>query len=110
MIFSLALWLLLPALNAKSVPQHTLTYSQFLRDAGAHQLKSVTIQTNGNAAGTLTNGHDYTTVIPVQLAGSSLLNRLQADKVSIVASTPGTSSGSQVLSWLFLLLPLLFFG
>ncbi|MHB1773108.1 MAG: ATP-dependent metallopeptidase FtsH/Yme1/Tma family protein [Acidimicrobiales bacterium] len=58
------MWVLLPTLHAKSVPSHNLTYSQFLGDVGAHKIKSVTLQTNGQASGTLSNGHDYTTVIP----------------------------------------------
>jgi len=105
---SVLMWVLLPTLGAKKVPTHSLTYSQFLHDAGSHQIKSVTIQTGGQATGTLTNGHDYTTVIPVQLAGAPLLDRLEKDKVSIVASTPGASFGSEVLTWLILLLPFLF--
>ena len=71
------------------------------------QIKTVTI-TSGQASGTLANSHDYTTVIPVQLARSGLLDRLQAARVQITASTPGPSFGSQVLSWLILLLPFLF--
>jgi cell division protease FtsH len=43
----------------------------------------------------------------VQLAGSGLLDRLQAAGVQITASSPGSSFGSQVLSWL-ILLPLVF--
>jgi cell division protease FtsH len=80
-----------------------LTYSQFLSDVSAHQVKSVTIQTDGKASGTLTSGKSYTTVVPVQLAGAALLTSLEAAKVSIVASTPGPSFGSQVLSWLIIL-------
>ncbi|MHB1850125.1 MAG: ATP-dependent zinc metalloprotease FtsH, partial [Acidimicrobiales bacterium] len=83
--------------------------SQFLGDVGAHKIKSVTLQTNGQASGTLSNGHDYTTVIPTQ-AGSSLLDRLEKDNVSIKATTPGASFGSEVLSWLILLLPFLVLG
>jgi cell division protease FtsH len=104
------LWVFLPTLHTKSVPTHNLTYSQFIHDAGSHQVKSVTIQTDGQASGTLTNGSDYTTTIPVQLAGATLLDRLDSDKVSIVASVPGTSFGAQFLSGLVLLLPFLFFG
>jgi cell division protease FtsH len=89
-------------------PDPQSTYSQFLHDASSHQIKSVTIQTGGQATRTLTSGHDYTTVIPVQLASSSLLDRLEKDKVSIVASTPGASFGSELLSWLILLLPFVF--
>jgi len=105
---SLLLWVVLPT-NTK-VPTHNVSYSQFLTDVDTHQVKTVTIQTSGKASGALTNGHNYTTTIPVQLAGPALLARLEAAKVSIVAKSPGTSFGSQVLSWLILLLPLLIFG
>jgi len=102
------LYLALPTMHSAS--QVNLTYSQFLNDVSAHQVKSINIQPSGQATGTLTNGHDFTTVIPVQLAGSGLLDRLEAAKVSIVASAPGTSFGTQVLSWLILLLPLILLG
>ncbi|MHB1873756.1 MAG: ATP-dependent zinc metalloprotease FtsH [Streptosporangiaceae bacterium] len=105
---SLVLWVVLPALPKGGVPVHGLTYSQFLGDVSAHQVKTVTITSAGQASGTLASGHDYTTVIPVQLAGSGLLDRLQAAGVQITASAPGSSFGSQALSWLLLLLPLVF--
>jgi cell division protease FtsH len=103
--FLLFLWL--PALHTKSVPTDKLSYSQFLDDVSSHQIKTVTISSTGNASGTLANGHDYTTLIPVELAGSSLLDRLEAAKVSVVATSPGTSTVAQVLSWVSLLLPFL---
>src|SRR6185312_13837964 len=106
---SVLLWLVLPNVHASSVPTDNLTYSQFLSDVNAHQVKSVTIHSNGKASGALTTGHNYDTVIP-QLAGSSLLDRLEAAKVSIVAAAPGTSFGGQVLSWVILLLPFLLLG
>ena len=107
---SVLLWLVLPNIHTSSVPTDNLTYSQFLSDVDAHQVKTTTIRTNGKASGALTNGHNYDTVIPVQLAGSSLLDRLEAAKVSIVAETPGSSFGSEVLSWVILLLPFLILG
>ena len=97
-------------MHTKGVPTDNLTYSQFLTAVDAHQVKTAKIQTNGKTTGGLTNGHNYTTVIPVQLAGSALLTRLEAAKVSIQATTPGASFGSQVLSWIILLLPLLIIG
>jgi cell division protease FtsH len=106
----LVLWLVLPALPGRGVPTHSLTYSQFLSDVSAGQIKTVTIDSGGNVSGTLTSGHDYTTVIPVQLAGSGLLDRLQAAKVQITAPAPGPSFGSKVLSWSILLVPLLLLG
>jgi cell division protease FtsH len=107
---SLLLWALLPAVHTKTTPTDNLNYSQFLADVDAHQVKTVSIQTNGKASGALANGHNFNTVIPVQLAGSALLDRLEAAKVSISAKTPGASFASQVLSWVILLLPLLIIG
>ena len=104
------LWVVLPALPTKTTPSHNLAYSQFLSDVAAKKVKTVTIASDGAASGSLTSGHDYTTRIPVQLAGSSLLDRLEAAKVKIVASAPSASFGSQFLSWALLLLPFLIFG
>jgi cell division protease FtsH len=107
---SLLLWLVLPAVHTRSVPTDNLNYSQFLAAVDAHQVKTVKIETNGKSSGALTNGHNYNTVIPVQLAGSTLLDRLETEKVSIQATTPGASFASQVISWIILLLPLLIIG
>ena len=104
---TLMLWLVLPALRPAGPPTHAITYSRFLSDVSARQVKTVTITADGKASGTLAGGHGYTTVIPVQLAGSGLLDRLQAATVQITASAAGPSFGSQVLSWLILLLPFL---
>jgi cell division protease FtsH len=87
----------------------TLTYSKFLSDVHAHKVKNVTIATNGSAAGTLKTGSQFTTVIPPQ-AGQTLLDTLQSDGVQIAAQTSGTSFGTEVLSWLILLLPILIIG
>jgi cell division protease FtsH len=108
-LVTLLLWTALSA--SRSAQQVNLTYSQFLSDVSAHKVKTVDIQqTSGQATGTLTDGRTYTTVIPVQLAGSSLLNRLQANNVQIKASTPGQSLGSTILYWLILLLPFIVLG
>ncbi len=103
-----ALLFVLPATKGgKSV---TLNYSQFLSDVSAKKVKTVTIETNGTASGTLKNkGGDYTTAIPPQ-AGQDLLSQLQKSGVQITAKRTGTSFGSQVLSWVILLLPFLVLG
>ncbi len=108
---TIVLWVVLPAVHTKSVPTDNLTYSQFLTDVDAHQVKTVHIDTNGKATGALTSGHNYDTVIPLQLAGPTLLlNRLETAKVAITASTPGSTFAATVVSWIILLLPLLIFG
>jgi cell division protease FtsH len=101
----LVAWLFLPAIHTRG--QVTLTYSQFLADVNAHKVKTVTIgsssTTNAPANGTLTSGTDYTTVIPVQLAGPTLTSKLQSAGVEITAAQPSSGFGSVLLSWLILL-------
>jgi cell division protease FtsH len=101
----LVAWIFLPAIHTRG--QVTLTYSQFLADVNAHKVKTITIASsstsNAGATGTLTNGTDYTTVIPVQLAGPTLTSKLQSAGVEITAAQPGSSFGSVLLSWLILL-------
>ena len=103
----IVLFLILPATQSKG--QVTITYSQFLSDVSTHKVKTVTIQTSGSATGTLADGNTYTTVIPPQ-AGQALLDALQKSGVQITAESSGTSFGTEVLSWLILLLPFLFIG
>src|SRR5215472_1896900 len=102
------LWLVLPAVH--STPTTSLSYSQFLSDVSTHKVKTVDIaQAGGTSTGTLSNGTNYTVVIPPQ-AGQSLLDNLQKQGVQTSASTSSPGFGSQVLSWAILLLPLLLFG
>jgi cell division protease FtsH len=100
------LWLLLPTVHTTQV---SLNYSQFLSRVSAHEVKTITLGSTGQASGTLTNGTTYNTVIPNQ-AGSQFLDKLQASRVEITASAPGPSFGSEVLTWLLLLSPFLLFG
>ncbi len=101
------LYFILPA--TRSAQPVTLSYSQFVKDVDAHKVKTVTLTTSGAASGTLTDGKSYTTAIPSQ-AGQDLLNSLQTKGVEITATTSSTSFGSEVLSWLILLLPFLILG
>ncbi len=102
---TLVLWIVLPTLHT-TVPVN-LTYSQFLHDVSAHKVRSIAIAADGTASGTLVKGATYTTVIPVALAGPSLLAQLQAANVSITANTAGPSFSSEVITWLILLAPFL---
>ncbi|HYS38055.1 MAG TPA: ATP-dependent zinc metalloprotease FtsH [Pseudonocardiaceae bacterium] len=107
LIVGALLWIWVPTFQRNNTPTHSLTYTQFLSDVDTHQIKDITIQTTGQAGGTLTNGHDYTTVIPTQ-AGSALLDRLGKANVSITAAPPATTSvWSSVLSWVLILGPFL---
>jgi cell division protease FtsH len=103
---AVALWVVLPTVHPNSVD---LNYTQFLSNVSAHKVKSVTLGSDGEATGTLTNGSNFSTVIPRQ-AGAELLNKLQAERVTIAAQSSGPSFGSEVLTWLLILAPLLLLG
>ena len=81
-----ALWFLLPTRS----PSTSLSYSQFLSDVSAHQVKTVQLASTpgGTSTGTLTNGKSFTVVIPPQ-AGQELLTELQDNKVQISSAPVG---------------------
>ena len=107
-LIALALFYILPA--ARGTSPVTLNYTQLISKLDAHQVKTISLgQIGQTSTGTLTDGKDFTTIIPAQ-AGSSLLSQLQAAKVQVTATSTGASFGSEVLTWLIILLPLLLFG
>ncbi len=108
LVIAFLLWIVLPALH--TTPQVTLNYSQLVTHLQDHQVKSITLAPSGQTStGTLTDGKRFTTVVPSQ-AGSSLLGQLQAAHVQVTATQAGSSFGSEVLSWLILLVPIVLFG
>jgi cell division protease FtsH len=107
-LIALALFYILPA--SRGTSPVTLNYSQLISKLDAHQVKTISLAQSGQTStGMLTDGKDFTTIIPAQ-AGSSLLSQLQSAKVQVTATSTGQSFGSEVLSWLIILLPLLLFG
>src|SRR5690242_17279626 len=108
---TLLLFLFLPGINVRTPV--SLSYSQFIADASAHKIKTVTFGngasgSNTTATGELTSGKSYTTVIPGQPT-SALSAQLTADGVtSVTAEPPRSGLGSVLLYWLFLLLPIIF--
>ncbi|MER6630304.1 ATP-dependent zinc metalloprotease FtsH [Streptomyces sp. NPDC000987] len=108
-ILVIGMWVALPQLGSIRSEKTNLTYTQFVDDVDHGKVKSVTIDSDGKASGTLTDGDGFTTVVPVQLAGDQLLNRLEKKKVEVTASRPSSSPsfGSQLLSWMLLLGPFL---
>ena len=107
LVVFIALFFVLPA--TKVTPSVSLSYSQFMKDANAKLVRTVTINSNGTATGTLKDGKQYTTTIPAQ-AGSTVITQLQRDGVNIVATASSTSFGDEVLTWVILLAPFLIVG
>ena len=108
LVVFIALFFVLP--TTRKTPSVTLTYSQFVKDVSAKQVRTVTITSNGTASGVLKSGKDYTTVIPMTLAGPPFLDKLESEGVQVKATASTTSFGDEVLSWAILLLPFLIIG
>jgi cell division protease FtsH len=107
LIVILALFFLLPTRS----PSTSLTYSQFLHDVSAHQVKTVQLASTpgGTSSGTLTNGKNFTVVVPPQ-AGQELLTELQDNNVTVSSAPSGNGFGTQVLIYLITFgLPILIF-
>jgi cell division protease FtsH len=106
----LLLYLFFPATHFSSPAQ--LTYSGFISDASAHKIKTVTFGSdtgNTSASGSFRKGGSYTTVIPGQPT-PQLTSQLTADGVEITAASPSAGFGTELLSWLIVLvLPLALF-
>ena len=102
-----ALFFLLPTRS----PSTSLTYSQFLDDVSAHQVKTVQLSSTpgGTSSGTLTNGKSFTVVIPPQ-AGQELLTELQDNNVTVSSAPSGNGFGTELLIYLIVFgLPILIF-
>ena len=102
-----ALFFLLPTRS----PSTSLTYTQFLHDVSAHQVKTVQLASTpgGTSSGTLTNGKKFTVVIPPQ-AGQELLTELQDNNVTVSSAPSGNGFGTEVLIYLITFgLPILIF-
>ena len=86
-----------------------LSYSTFISDVQAHQVKTFTLDNSTGstapATGTLKNGKNYTTVIPLPFAGTPLETTLQNAKVEINAAAPSSGLGTELLYWIILLAP-----
>jgi cell division protease FtsH len=107
-LVALFLWVFLPAVH--QTPQTSLTYSQFLSDVSAHKVKTVTIaQSGGTSSGALTDGTDYTVVIPPQ-AGQAMLDELQTGGVQVTAATSGPSFGAELVDWILIIAPFALFA
>jgi cell division protease FtsH len=92
-------------------PSTSLTYSQFLSDVNAGQVKTVQLASTpgGTSTGTLKDGKTFTVVVPPQ-AGQVLLTDLQQNNVQISSEPSGNGFGTEVLIFLLTFgLPIVFF-
>jgi cell division protease FtsH len=96
------LFLYLPATRSNST---TLTYTQLQSDVTAGKVKTFEFAASDGSpsSGTLTNGTSFTVVVPPP-AQAPLYTELQSKKVTITGASSAGGFGSEVLSWLILLL------
>ena len=107
LLAALVLFLFLPRFGG--ITTVNLSYSTFISDVQAHEVKTFTLDNSTGstapATGTLKNGKNYTTVIPLPFAGTPLETTLQNADVEINAAAPSSGLGTQLLYWIILLAP-----
>src|ERR1039457_6948857 len=107
LMVALVLFLFLPRFGG--VTSVNLSYSTFISDVQAHKVKTFTLDNSTGstapATGTLKNGDDYTTVIPLPFAGTPPETTLQKAGVQIDAAAPSSGLGTELLYWIILLAP-----
>ena len=107
LLVALVLFLFLPRFGGVTVVN--LSYSTFISDVNAHKVKTFTLDNSTGstapATGTLKDGKNYTTVIPLPFAGTPLETTLQKADVEINAAAPSSGLGTQLLYWIILLAP-----
>ena len=104
---ALVLFLFLPRFGG--ITTVNLSYSTFISDVHAHKIKTFTLDNSTGstapATGTLKDGKNYTTVIPLPFAGTPLETTLQDANVEINAAAPSSGLGTELLYWIILLAP-----
>jgi cell division protease FtsH len=108
LVVAFFLWIFLSPLHGTS--STNLTFTQFQNDLKTKTVKTVDIpQGTGTASGTLKNGTNFTVTLPSPQP-DSLATQLTASGAATSYSAPSAGFGSELLSWLILLLPIALFG
>jgi len=105
LVFTLLLFLS-PSMTSSSKPNHSYSYTDFVNQVTANQVKTATINSTGHVSGALTNGDNYTSQIPVAIRDDQLAPLLQSHKVQVKGTAP---AGTTLLSVILDLLPFVLF-
>ena len=100
----LATILLLWSPTMKTTTTVTFNYSTFLARVDANKVKTASIDPNGGVTGTLRNGDDYTTQIPVVLNDAELAPTLKSHDVAVTGIGPSSDLVGDLLAFLPLLI------
>jgi cell division protease FtsH len=99
----LATILLLWSPSMKTTTTVSFNYSTFLARVEANKVKTASIDPNGGVTGTLRNGDDYTTQIPIVLNDAQLAPTLKNHGVAVTGVGPSSSLVGDLLAFLPLL-------
>ena len=97
--------LLLSLVHTSSTPTKNLSYSKFLSQVEAGDVRTASINPGGGVTGTLKGGDNYTSQIPTAIDDTQLAPTLKAHDVDVT----GVGQGSALLADLLSFLPLLLF-
>jgi cell division protease FtsH len=87
----------------KTTTTVTFNYSTFLARVEANKVKTASIDPNGGVTGTLRNGDDYTTQIPIVLNDAQLAPMLKAHDIAVTGVGPSSNLVGDLLAFLPLL-------
>ena len=97
--------LLLYLPHMSSTPTKNFSYSKFLSEVTAGQVKTASVNPGGGLSGTLKGGDNYTSQIPTAINDFKLAPTLKAHDVNIT----GVGQGSALLTDLLSFLPFVLF-
>jgi len=97
--------LLLSLIHTSSTTTKSFSYSKFVAQVEAGDVRTASVNPSGAITGTLKGGDDYTSQIPTAINDTQLAPTLKAHKVDVT----GVGQGSALLGDLLAFLPLLLF-
>ncbi len=97
--------LLLSLPHSSSTPTKNFSYSKFLSQVDAGDVRTASVNPGGAITGTLKGGDDYTSQIPIAIDDTQLAPTLKAHNVDVT----GVGQGSALLGDILAFLPLLLF-
>jgi cell division protease FtsH len=95
-----------PAMTKATPPSRNYSFTDFVNQVDANQIRTATIAPDGQVSGQLANGRRYTSQVPTAIPDTQLATQLQDHKVQVTGITGGgVSAGGVIVN----LLPLLLF-
>jgi cell division protease FtsH len=89
-----------------AAPNRTFSFTDFVTQVDANQVKTATVASNGHVTGRLANGDRYASQVPTAIPDTQLAAQLQDHKVQVTGTT---GAGASALGVILNLLPLLLF-